>query len=148
MPRRTKLTQFVREMVAAEYVKGERPALRSPVDVFNYVAPQMKDLPVEEVRVLVLDGQHRLAADCLISRGILNTSVVHPREVFAAAIHHRAAAIILVHNHPSGDSAPSEDDKQMTKMMVEAGNVMGIPVHDHIIIGANGCTSLAFEGVM
>lgn len=150
MPRRTrtKLTQFVREMVATEYVRGARPALRSPADVYNYCAPQMQNLPVEEMRVLVVDAQHNLVADCLVSRGILNTSLVHPREVFAAAIHHRAAAVILVHNHPSGLAEPSGDDVAVSQQMREAGNVLGIPVHDHIIIGTGSFTSLVMEGKM
>src|SRR3954468_4498144 len=81
--------------------------IQSPRDVVQWYAPRMEDLPVEEFHVAVLDAQHRLERDITVTRGILNSSLVHPREVFREAIAERAAAVILVHNHPSGDPAPS-----------------------------------------
>ena len=81
--------------------------VRSPRDVSRMFAPRLEDLPVEEFHVAVLDAQHRLERDITITRGILNSSLVHPREVFREAIAERAAAMILVHNHPSGDPTPS-----------------------------------------
>ena len=91
--------------------------LRSPRDVVEYYAPRMEDLPVEEFHVAVLDAQHRLERDITVTRGILNSSLVHPREVFREAIAERAAAVILVHNHPSGDPAPSLDDRGVTEQL-------------------------------
>src|SRR5207237_3255232 len=84
-------------------------AIRSPRDVVALFASRLEDLPVEEFHVAVLDAQHRLERDITVTRGILNSSLVHPREVFREAIAERAAAIILVHNHPSGDPSPSVD---------------------------------------
>ena len=84
-------------------------------------APRLEDLPVEEFHVAVLDAQHRLERDITVTRGILNSSLVHPREVFREAIAERAAAVILVHNHPSGDPTPSADDRIVTEQLVAAG---------------------------
>ena len=96
--------------MAAEGRQDGTP-VRSPRDVVAYFAPRMEDLPVEEFHVAVLDAQHRLERDITVTRGILNSSLVHPREVFREAIAERAAAVILVHNHPSGDPTPSADDR-------------------------------------
>ena len=112
--------------------------VRSPRDVVEYFAPRMEDLPVEEFHVAVLDAQHRLERDITVTRGILNSSLVHPREVFREAIAERAAAVILVHNHPSGDPSPSADDRAVTEQLVAAGRLLDIPVHDHVIIGGDG----------
>lgn len=120
--------------------------VRSPRDVIEYFAPRMEDLPVEEFHVAVLDAQHRLERDITVTRGILNSSLVHPREVFREAIAERAAAIILVHNHPSGDPEPSADDKAVTEQLVAAGRLLDIPVHDHVIIGRGRYSSFAEMG--
>src|ERR671927_391096 len=96
--------------MAAESREDGAP-VRSPRDVVAVYAPRLEDLPVEEFHVAVLDAQHRLERDVTVTRGILNSSLVHPREVFREAIAERAAAIILVHNHPSGDPTPSDDDR-------------------------------------
>ena len=109
----------------------------------------MEDLSVEEFHVVVLDSQHRLVKKVLLTRGLLNSSLVHPREVFAEAIRYRAAAIILVHNHPSGDPTPSADDRVVTEQLVQAGHVLDIPVQDHLIIGRGGrYTSFAEAGLL
>jgi DNA repair protein RadC len=108
----------------------------------------MEDLPVEEFHVLILDSQHRMQRDVTITRGLLNSALVHPREVFREAIAENAAAIVLVHNHPSGDTAPSPDDRVTTEALYQAGKVLDIPVQDHIIIGRNRYLSFAEAGLL
>src|SRR5687767_14631338 len=100
------------------------------------------------IHAAVLDAQHRLERDITVTRGILNSSLVHPREVFREAIAERAAAIILVHNHPSGDPSPSADDRNVTDQLVAAGRLLDIPVHDHVIIGRGRYTSFAEAGLL
>lgn len=128
--------------------RDEAVPIRSPRDVVAVFGPRLEDLPVEEFHVAVLDAQHRLERDITITRGILNSSLVHPREVFREAIAERAAAIILVHNHPSGDPTPSADDRAVTEQMVSAGRLLDIPVHDHVIIGRGRYTSFAEAGLL
>lgn len=146
MPRKKSLAGYVEEAVTQRYVAGERPSALSPRDVSALLAPLMAGLEVEEMRVLCLDGQNRVCANRIVSRGILNTSVVHPREVFALAIDARAAAIILVHNHPSGVLTPSPDDIMVTEQMVKCGKILQIPIYDHIIIGSTGYYSFQERG--
>ena len=122
--------------------------LRAPRDVWAAFAPRLQDLPVEEFHVAVLDSQHRLDRDITITRGILNSSLVHPREVFREAIAERAAAIILVHNHPSGDPTPSADDRAITTQLVAAGRLLDIPVADHVVIGRGRYLSFAEAGLL
>ena len=128
--------------------RDEAMPIRSPRDVVAIFAPRLEDLPVEEFHVAVLDAQHRLERDIAVTRGILNSSLVHPREVFREAIAERAAAIILVHNHPSGDPSPSADDRNVTEQLVSAGRLLDIPVHDHVIIGRGRYTSFAEAGLL
>jgi DNA repair protein RadC len=122
--------------------------LEAPRDVVAYFAPRMEDLPVEEFHVAVLDAQHRLERDVTVTRGILNSSLVHPREVFREAIAEQAAAVILVHNHPSGDPMPSMEDRAVTEQLVAAGRLLDIPVFDHVIIGRGRYTSFAEAGLL
>ena len=122
--------------------------LRAPRDVAAVFAPRLQELPVEEFHVAVLDAQHRLERDVLVTRGLLNSSLVHPREVFREAIAERAAAVILVHNHPSGDPTPSAEDRVVTAQLVAAGRLLDIPVHDHIIIGRGRYLSFAEAGLL
>jgi DNA repair protein RadC len=133
--------------MAAESRDQARP-IHSPRDIVAIYAPRLEDLPVEEFHVAVLDAQHRLERDITITRGILNSSLVHPREVFREAIAESAAAIILVHNHPSGDPAPSADDRTVTDQMVAAGRLLDIRVHDHVIVGRGRYTSFAEAGLL
>jgi DNA repair protein RadC len=128
--------------------RDESAPLRSPREVYAAYADRLQDLPAEEFHVAVLDTQHRLERDITVTRGILNSSLVHPREVFREAIAERAAAIILVHNHPSGDPSPSADDRVVTEQLVAAGRLLDIPVHDHIIIGRGRYTSFAEAGLL
>lgn len=122
--------------------------VRSPRDVVAAYSARLEDLPVEEFHVAVLDSQHRLERDITVTRGILNSSLVHPREVFREAIAERAAAVVLVHNHPSGDPTPSADDRLVTDQLVAAGRLLDIPVHDHVIIGRGRYTSFAEAGLL
>ena len=122
--------------------------VRGPRDVHEIFGPRLQDLPVEEFHVAVLDSQHRLERDVTVTRGLLNSSLVHPREVFREAISENAAAIILVHNHPSGDPTPSPDDRVTTEQLVAAGRLLDIPVQDHIIIGRGRYLSFAEAGLL
>jgi len=122
--------------------------LRGPRDVVAVFSPRLQDAPVEEFHVAILDAQHRLERDVLITRGLLNSSLVHPREVFREAIAERAAAVILVHNHPSGDPTPSAEDREVTEQLVAAGRLLDIPVHDHIIVGRGRYVSFAEAGLL
>ncbi|MEO5818729.1 MAG: DNA repair protein RadC [Gemmatimonadaceae bacterium] len=133
--------------LAAE-TRDDGAPVRSPRDVARLFAPRLEDLPVEEFHVAILDAQHRLERDVTITRGLLTSSLVHPREVFREAIAERAAALILVHNHPSGDPTPSADDRLVTEQLVAAGKLLDIPVHDHIIIGRGRYTSFAEAGLL
>jgi DNA repair protein RadC len=126
----------------------EGTAIRSPLDVVRIMAPKLQDLSVEEFHVLALDAQHRLIRDITITRGILNSSLVHPREVFTEAIAERAAAVILVHNHPSSDVTPSADDRAVTEQLAAAGRLLDVPCHDHVIIGRGKYTSFAEAGLL
>ena len=123
-------------------------AFRSSLDIFRYFHPRMRDLRVEQFRVVLLDGKHRVLAARLVSQGTLTSSPVHPREVFGPAVRAGAAAVVLVHNHPSGDPAPSADDLDITRRLVEAGELLGIRVLDHVVVGDGTYTSLADRGLL
>jgi len=118
--------------------------IKGPADVQRYYALRLRDLAVEEFHVLALGSQSQVLADLLITRGILNSSLVHPREVFRAAIAEAAAGIIVVHNHPSGDPTPSADDRSVTRQLVDAGRLLDVPVYDHVIIGGGGERYVSF----
>ena len=122
--------------------------IRGPADVHRFYAPRVRDLAVEEFHVLALGSQSQVLGDLLITRGILNSSLVHPREVFRAAIAEAAAGIIVVHNHPSGDPTPSADDRAVTRQLVDAGRLLDLPVYDHVIVGGDGYVSFAEAGLL
>jgi DNA repair protein RadC len=122
--------------------------IKGPADVHRLCAPKLRDLAVEEFHVLALGSQSQVLADLLITRGILNSSLVHPREVFRAAIAEAAAGIIVVHNHPSGDPTPSADDRAVTRQLVDAGRLLDLPVYDHVIVGGDRYTSFAEAGLL
>ena len=109
--------------------------MRGPEDVYRCLGPTLRDLPHEEFHALLLNTQHRMMSEVLVTRGILDASLVHPREVFRPAVMEGASAIILVHNHPSGDPTPSTEDHSVTRRLTRAGRAIGIPVLDHVIIG-------------
>lgn len=117
---------------------AQRPRLSTPAAVAAHLAPEHGAHREERFGVVLLDTKHRLVRTVVVSQGTLDASLVHPREVFRAAAEHSAAALVLFHNHPSGDPAPSVDDLQLTRRLVDAGEIMGMPVVDHVVLGA-GC---------
>ncbi len=126
----------------------ERPIIHSPEDVARIMVPLLRDRTNEVFFVLLLDAKNALRAKVEITSGTLNASLVHPREVYKVAIDQRAASIIVVHNHPSGNPDPSREDTEVTRQLVEAGRIVGIPLHDHIIVAADRYTSLAEKGLL
>jgi len=126
--------------------REERPQILTALDAAKLVVPQFGSLPVEQFGLLLLDTKHRVLRMTRLSVGTLDASIVHPREVFRAATAANADAIVLFHNHPSGDPAPSDDDVALTKRMIRAGELMGITVLDHIIVAENAFASLRERG--
>jgi len=118
----------------ADVGEKPKPILKSPEDVAAEVRSKVKDKKKEHFWVLCLDTRNRLIDSKLVSIGSLDTSIVHPREVFKEAISSSAASVIFVHNHPSGDPEPSKEDVELTKRLVKAGEIIGIDVLDHIIV--------------
>jgi DNA repair protein RadC len=117
-------------------------------DVYHCFADRLADKKKEHFYVLCLDTKHRIIQEQLVSVGILDASLIHPREVFNPAIKVCSHAVILVHNHPSGEAEPSANDTEVTKVLSEAGRLLGIEVLDHIIIGKDGYASLKEKGVL
>jgi DNA repair protein RadC len=122
--------------------RRERPQIANPRDAAELLIPQFGSRPVEHFGVVLLDTKHRVLRSTLLSVGTLDASIVHPREVFREATRGGAAAIVLFHNHPSGDPMPSEDDVALTRRLVHAGDLMGIAVLDHVILAETGFSSL------
>ena len=135
-----------RRMVRAEV--REKPLLTSWNALIDYLSLDMAHLTRERVRVLYLDSKNRLVKDEKISEGTIDEAQVHPREVIHHALDAGAAALILVHNHPSGSPEPSRADIQLTHRIAEAGRLMGITVHDHVIVGREGHVSLRAKGLI
>jgi DNA repair protein RadC len=112
---------------------GAGTAIRTPEDVFEY-AKDMRELPKEHLRGLYLNTHHRVIHDEVISIGTINANIIHPREVFRPALQYAAAAVVLVHNHPSGEVSPSQSDIEVTRQLVEAGKTLGIELLDHVVV--------------
>lgn len=127
---------------------ADRPRIQGPADVYELCAPALRDLRQEEFRILLLTTQHAVLRELVITRGTLDASVVHPREVFRAAISESAAAVILVHNHPSGDPSPSREDRDVTDQLAGAGRLVGIPVLDHVVVGDGRYVSFVEMGLL
>jgi DNA repair protein RadC len=123
-------------------------AVRGPADVFRHLHARLRDVRHERFLVLLLDGRHRLLREVVISQGTLTASLVHPREVFRPALREAAAAVVLVHNHPSGDPTPSTEDREITTRLAEAGRLVGIPVLDHVVVAERGWASLSDLGAI
>ena len=121
-------------------------ALESPQAAARYLLPRYAARPVETFGLLALDARHRLRREAVISVGCLTASLVHPREVFQEAVVSRAAALVLFHNHPSGDPEPSAEDLALTRRLAAAGSLMGIEVLDHLVLGAGRYVSLKERG--
>jgi DNA repair protein RadC len=126
----------------ADASEKPKPILKSPEDVTAEVRSQLKGKKKEHFLVLCLDTRNRLIDRKLVSMGSLDTSIVHPREVFKEAISSCAASVIFAHNHPSGDPEPSKEDVELTKRLARAGEIVGIDVLDHIIVCDEGFVSL------
>jgi len=125
----------------------DKPVIKTPDDVASLVKGRLKGKKKEHFLALLLDTRNQLIKVAEISVGSLDTSIVHPREVFKEAISASAASVIFVHNHPSGDPTASEDDIKLTKRLAEAGGIMGIDVLDHIIVCDKEFLSLKREGL-
>jgi len=123
------------------------PAVRSPADVAGLVMEELRHLEHERFEIILLSTRNRVLGRHIISVGGLNGSVVHPRDIFKEAVRRCAAAVILVHNHPSGDPSPSAEDVDITRRLRQAGELLGIEVLDHIIVGDGGYRSLRQEGL-
>jgi DNA repair protein RadC len=123
--------------------------VRNPLDAKEAINTvlDLNNEHIEKFGILALDTKNNIIGVHIISMGSLNTSIVHPREVFKAAILNNANSIILFHNHPSGDTTPSGADISVTKMLVEAGKVMQVDVYDHIIVGEENYCSLKEMGI-
>ena len=126
---------------------GVRPVIRSPIDVLPLLA-DVKDEQREHFLCLYLNARNQVIHKEVVSIGSLSSSIVHPREVFQPAVLQAAASVILAHNHPSGDVSPSQDDIDLTRRIVQAGEIMGIEVLDHLIIGADDFLSLKERGLL
>lgn len=127
--------------------QGWRPAITSPEEAAGLVMEDLRYRDREVFQALLLDTKHRLLAIQVVSVGHLSGAPVHPRELFKDAIRRSAAAVVLVHNHPSGDPQPSPEDIALTHRLVEAGRLLGIEVLDHLIVGDNTYVSLKEQGV-
>jgi DNA repair protein RadC len=123
-------------------------SFKRSADVANHYLPLMRDLRREVFKVILLNRANRLIKDVTISEGTLEASIVHPRDVFREALLEPASGIILIHNHPSGNPSPSEEDLRITKQLIEAGRLLGIKVYDHIILAGESYRSLADEGLI
>ena len=113
----------------------EKIHLSCPQDVADFLMPRLRYAAKEQFVVILLNSKNKVIGTEVVSEGSLSSSIVHPREVYAPAILHHAAAIMVAHNHPSGDPKPSLEDKEVTRMLLRSGKVLGIPMIDHVIIG-------------
>jgi DNA repair protein RadC len=126
---------------------GERVVVKSPLDVANLLLLEMGLLEQEHLRVVLLNTKNQVLAIPEIYKGSLNTSLVRIGELFREAVRQNCAAVVVVHNHPSGDPTPSDEDVRMTREMVQAGNLLGIEVLDHLVIGQQRYVSLKEQGL-
>ena len=138
--------EFGRRLVSAS--PEERAKIHSPRDVYNLIGPGLRDEKREHFVALLLDTKGGVMRQRTVSIGDLSSSIVHPREVFLEAIRYSAASLIVAHNHPSGDPSPSPEDIQVTRRLVEAGEILGIDVLDHIVLGDSRWVSLKERGLM
>jgi len=126
----------------------DRPLFKRSSDVADHYLPLVRDLRKEVFKVLLLNRANRFIREVFVSEGTLDASIVHPRDVFKEALLEPAAGIILIHNHPSGNPSPSDEDLRITKQLVDAGRLLGIKVYDHIILAGESYRSLADEGLL
>ena len=121
----------------AKFKEDKKRPIKNAKDIAKIFIPEMGSLKKEHFKGIYLDSRKRIIKEETIFIGSLNESIIHPREIFQIALNENAAALILIHNHPSGDPKPSVQDIEITKDLVKAGDIIGIPVMDHIIIGSN-----------
>ena len=133
-----------RRSLATPLSTGTR--ISSSADLFKHFHPILRDRKQELFKVVLLDAKNTVVKETTVSEGTLTRSIVHPREVFAGAVRESAAAVIFLHNHPSGDPTPSQEDRRLTDRLAEAGRLLGIPVLDHVIIGDGRYVSFADQG--
>ncbi len=149
-PYNTFVIKLVQEL-AREFLKEQilnKPYCKSSQEVFDYLCHSMRDLKKETFKVMFLNPQNQVIELESLFEGTLNASAIYPREIIEKSIRHNAAALIFAHNHPSGNPAPSANDKQITQELVFAANIMQMKVLDHIIIGDNRYFSFADEGLI
>jgi len=133
-----------RRLATRQLKRGD--LVQSPRDVHLHFQQRMRFMRKEHFMVLLLDSRNRVMSESQISQGTLTASLVHPREVFRPAVSAAAAAVVLVHNHPSGDPAPSAEDLRVTRRLVEAGEIVGIRVVDHVVVAEHGFYSFQENG--
>lgn len=135
------------ELARRLFKREEDEVIKGPEEVYE-LTKEIRTAKKEHVVALYLDARNRILKKETISIGSLTANIVHPREVFQPAVGLSAASVILVHNHPSGDPTPSQDDLALTRRLLEAGRIMGIEVLDHVIVGAKRFLSLKEEGLL
>jgi DNA repair protein RadC len=144
-----KATSIKAALELGKRLSGEPPQrqvkITSPQDLVSYFQPRLQHLRKEVFKAVLLNTKHQMIKDVTISEGSLSASLVHPREAFLPAIKESAAAVIFLHNHPSGDPAPSSEDKELTRRLAEVGHLVGISVLDHIIIGSGAPGYMSFR---
>lgn len=138
------LTELTKRM--AREIHKDSLKLVTPQSVANYYMQDMRHLTREQVMLLMMDSKNKIIKDMIISTGTINTSLMPIREIFVQALKYEAVNTIVLHNHPSGDPSPSSEDIRVTKRLIEAGNLIGITLMDHIIIGDNRYSSLKEQG--
>jgi DNA repair protein RadC len=147
--RETLILQAIQEVVHRWNRPPEQTPLtiHSPADAAHYLLPRLCYREQEEFRALLLNTKNLLLAEVTVSIGTVNTSLAHPREVFREAIRRNAAGVLLAHNHPSGDPSPSPEDIQLTQQLRKAGELLGLEVVDHLILGQGRWISLREKGM-
>lgn len=136
------------ERIKKEKTRIGRNAIYSPEDIANQVRPIIKDFMKENFVIVSLDVRNKVIETDLVSEGTLSSSLVHPRETFMYAIKRRAAQVVVLHNHPSGDKNPSDDDIKISRRLIDAGKIMGIELIDHIILTQSDYYSFKENGLI
>jgi DNA repair protein RadC len=134
--------------VSASFINNNRVSIKSPVEVSTLLMEEMRHLKKEVFKVILLNTKNHIIKFLNISVGSLNSSIVHPREVFCEAVKSGCSGVLLVHNHPSGDPEPSREDIETTRRLISAGNILGIKVLDHVVIGDGRYISFKEQGLM
>ena len=143
----TAAIEFGRRLYARQ-ASGDITSIRQPEDAANWYLHRLRYVQQEEFHVLLLSTKHQVLASCCVAIGTMDAALVDPRKVFQEAFRHQAAALILAHNHPSGDPSPSKEDIALTLRLAEAGKLLELPVLDHVIIGDGRFVSLKEKGLL